>query len=509
VQTQVLIVGAGPTGLVLALWLTRLGVPFRIIEKNSGPGQASRAMAVQARTLEFYQQMGFATEVIDRGIKMEKLHLHAGGRVVAKLDFGHLGPGISPFPFALSFPQDEHEQLLITHLTAAGVKIDWNTELTQFTDDGQRITATLATPLGEEKCEAAWLCGCDGARSSVRNILNLGFSGGTYDQVFFVADVDATGDAAGKCINIFLTDNDFCIIFPIRTSGMIRLIGIVPQDLASREDLAFEDVQPYVTKLTALQIRKVNWFSKYHVHHRVADHFHKGRVFIAGDAGHIHSPVGGQGMNTGIGDAVNLAWKLAAVVQGRADSSILATYETERIAFAHALVATTDQLFQGIVSKGFMARLFRVLVPQYIAPIALRFRAVRRAQFRIVSQTRIRYRHSALSIGDAGRVHGGDRLPWLEQANNFAPLKSLDWQIHVYGTATRELQDAAGKLGLPLHSFAWNEQANGAGLHRDALYLVRPDGYVALADKSQHVGKLKKFLERLQISPRNMTPVAG
>src|SRR5262249_21382634 len=155
-------------------------------------------------------------------------------------------------------------------------------------------------------------------------------------------------------------------------------------------------------------------------------------------AGHVHSPAGGQGMNTGIGDSVNLAWKLAAVLGGRASPDLLDTYEAERVPFARSLVATTDRIFEGVVGQSMLARMVRTLFFPLILPFALRFAAVRRAQFRLVSQTRIAYRSSPLSDGSAGAVHAGDRLPWVEGIDNFAPLTSLDWQLHVYGQASAE-----------------------------------------------------------------------
>jgi hypothetical protein len=286
-------------------------------------------------------------------------------------------------------------------------------------------------------------------------------------------------------------------------SGQHRLIGLVPDALEGREDLTFEDVRPSLEALIDVRVQKVNWFSAYRVHHRVADHFRAGRAFLAGDAGHVHSPVGGQGMNTGIGDAVNLAWKLAAVVEGRADPTLLDTYESERIGFARALVATTDRLFQEVVGRGPTAQVFRSLLIPHLVPFLLGFQTLRREQFRLVSQTRIHYRESALSEGSAGDVHGGDRLPWVAGAGggNFAPLASLDWQVHVYGEARPELREAAGRIGLRLHAFAWDSAAEEAGLAADAMYLVRPDGHVALADAEQDPGALDRFLARFHLRP--------
>jgi len=494
---QVLIVGAGPTGLVLALWLARSQVPFRIIEKNSGPGQASRAMAVQARTLEFYRQLGIANQVIESGIRMSGGHLRQGSRVVADFQFDDIGPDISPFPFILSLPQDDHEHLLVKCLKESGIHVEWNTQLVQSREEGSAVKVTLRNGTAEEACEFAYVCGCDGARSTVRQELGLNFPGGTYEQLFYVADVQAEGLMFDEVVNACISPNSFILAFPVRSSGMFRLIGIVPQEIAGHKGLTFEEIRPYVKEQINVDVRKVNWFSTYHVYHRVADHFRQGRIFIAGDAGHIHSPAGGQGMNTGIGDAVNLAWKLASVVRGRIDPSVLDTYESERIAFARTLVATTDRLFQLGVSNGMQARLARGIFLRYIAPVLLRFRAARKAQFRLVSQTRIHYRaSSALSSGTAGKVHGGDRLPLVQSQDNFQPLISLDWQLHVYGAVTGALRDLANRWNVPVCSFSWDKKANLAGLVQNAAYLVRPDGHIALAQAEQDPQQMEKYFSQ-------------
>ena len=221
-----------------------------------------------------------------------------------------------------------------------------------------------------------------------------------------------------------------------------------------------------VIEWMSIDVERVNWFSTYRVHHRVADHFRKGCAFLLGDAAHIHSPVGGQGMNTGIGDAVNLAWKLAAVLDGRAPASLLDSYEPERIAFARRLVATTDQAFTGVTSDGAIARRVRLNLVPLLMPPLFSLAMVRRFMFRTVSQTSVNYRGSSLSEGRAGKVEGGDRLPWVKAdpsggtKDNFAPLRSLDWQVHVYGDVRAELEAVCEERKLPLHVFPWH-RGNG------------------------------------------------
>jgi hypothetical protein len=295
----------------------------------------------------------------------------------------------------------------------------------------------------------------------------------------------------------------------LKDDGHWRLVGTVRDELESRhENLSWDDVSRRVIEWMRIDVANVNWFSTYHVHHRVAERFRQGRSFLLGDAAHIHSPVGGQGMNTGIGDAVNLAWKLAAVLGERAEASLLDSYEPERIAFARRLVATTDRAFIGVTSSGAIARLVRLrLVPVFL-PLLFRFRPVRRLMFRTVSQTNVSYRESSLSEGRAGAVHGGDRLPWVEPelpgtgADNFTPLNSLDWQVHIYGEVSAEIRTACDRRKLPLHVFAWRPAMRRTGLRRDAVYLVRPDGYVALADSAASAEALTAYLDVRKIKLR-------
>jgi hypothetical protein len=254
-----------------------------------------------------------------------------------------------------------------------------------------------------------------------------------------------------------------------------------------------------------IDVERVNWFSTYHVHHRVADRFSEGRAFLLGDAAHIHSPVGGQGMNTGIGDAANLAWKLAAVLNGRADRSLLESYEPERIAFARRLVATTDRAFTGVTSDGAIARRVRLDLVPAVVPMIFTFAVTRRFMFRTISQTSLNYRGSSVSEGRAGTVHGGDRLPWVAPdsngVDNFTPLASLDWQVHVYGDPTPEVQAVCKERTLPLHVFPWRQQIGQAGLRRSAVYLVRPDGYVALADPEGRAAAITSYLDARKLTP--------
>ncbi len=496
--------------MVLALWLTRLGASVRIIDKTAEPGTTSRALAVQARTLEFYKQMGLANAVVEAGRKMLAANLWVTGRNVARIFFGDVGPDLSPYPYALIYPQDEHERFLIDHLANAGIKVERETELVSFEDTNDRVVARLKMLNGiSDICEAAYIAGCDGAHSLVRETLNIGFPGEQYEHLFYVADVEAGGTAMNGEINVGLDTSEFLAVFPLWEEGRARLVGTMRQEMTGKDEtLSWNDVSQRVMEWMQIDVHRVHWFSSYRVHHRVADHFRKGRAFLLGDAAHIHSPVGGQGMNTGIGDAVNLSWKLAAVLHERADASVLNTYEPERIAFAKRLVATTDEGFVGVTSSSATARLVRLkLVPLFL-PLLFKSRIVRRAMFRTVSQIAVHYRESSLSEGRVGGVHGGDRLPWVKaelnglDSDNFAPLALLDWQVHVYGEATPEIQRMCAQRKLRLHVFPWQPQMRRSGLQRNAVYLVRPDGYVALADSQRSAAAVTSYLDARRLTPR-------
>jgi 2-polyprenyl-6-methoxyphenol hydroxylase-like FAD-dependent oxidoreductase len=393
-DTDVFIVGAGPTGLVLALWLTRLGVRVRIVDKTAEPGTTSRALAVQARTLELYRQVGLADAVVARGRPMHAINLWAAGKPVAHAGLGDMGQGISPFPYALIFPQDEHERLLIDRLAQTGVDVERETELVSLEADARRVLIRLTRAGGAtETCEAAYVAGCDGAHSTVREAVEIGFPGGTYDHLFYVADVEARGPAINGELHAALDTTDFLAVFPLKEDGRARLIGTVRTEVRHQhENLSWKDVSRRVIQWMRVDVERVNWFSTYRVHHRVANQFRKGRAFLLGDAAHIHSPVGGQGMNTGIGDAVNLAWKLAAVVNGHADPSLLDSYEPERIAFARRLVATTDRAFTGVTSDKTIARHVRLDIVPVVVPMIFSFAITRRFMFRTISQTAVNYR---------------------------------------------------------------------------------------------------------------------
>ena len=498
-RTDVLIVGAGATGLTLALWLQRFGTRFRIVDTLPSAAPYSRALGVHARTLEFDRQLGFADDVVNGGVVMRGINLWVNRRKAAHVSLSDLGADLTPYPFVLDFAQDQHERLLIDQLASRGTGVERRTRLVALEERDDGLLATLECPDGTtDHCLASYVAGCDGAHSAVRSVTGIGFAGGSYERIFYVADVDASGPAVNGELHVDLGESDLLAVFAMKGENHVRLVGTVEGDtIPGDRRLSFDDVSRRPIEQLGLDVRRVHWFSTYHVHHRVATSFRRGRAFLLGDAAHIHSPVGAQGMNTGIGDAVNLSWKLASVLRG-SSPALLDTYAAERMPFAHRLIATTDRAFTIATKPGRVAAVVRTRVLPNVAGSLFRVTPFRRWLFRTVSQIAIDYRTSAVSVGRAGEVHGGDRLPWVpldERADNFASLQSLDWQVHVYGDADDQVIDACRRLGLTLTTFAWSPAAGRAGLARGATYLVRPDGYVAMAAESDAPTQLRDYFE--------------
>jgi 2-polyprenyl-6-methoxyphenol hydroxylase-like FAD-dependent oxidoreductase len=262
-DADVLIAGAGPTGLVLGLWLTRLGVRVRIVDRAEQMAATSRAVAVQARTLELYDQIGLADTVTARGRRAVGATLWVAGRKVARVVFGDMGIGISPYPYALIFPQDEHERVLIDRLRDAGVEVERRVELTGVEETDGHVVARLTGRSGAvETCRAAYLAGCDGAHSVVRDALAIGFPGGTYAHVFYVADVDASGPAMNGDVHVAFDTTDFLAVFPLKGDGRARLVGTLRSGAETQhESLSWDDVSTRVIDWMRIDVAHVNWFS--------------------------------------------------------------------------------------------------------------------------------------------------------------------------------------------------------------------------------------------------------
>jgi 2-polyprenyl-6-methoxyphenol hydroxylase-like FAD-dependent oxidoreductase len=519
-DTDVLIVGAGPTGLMLANQLVRNGIRAMIVDRHSGPAQQSRAMAVQARTLEIYAKMGVIDQALALGARGAAANMWANGKLTARIPIGDIGKSMSPFPFILMLGQDDNERILGQMLRSHGVDVQWNTELIALRQRSDRVEVDLKQPDGSARTlVAGWLAGCDGSRSAVRELNGITFPGAPYEHVFFVADTQATGSMKPGELNVYLWQDGFHLFFPMRGEDRWRVIGILPAGMRGRDGLTFDELVPALQQEAGanLAFQRCSWFSTYRIHHRAAERFRDRRCFLLGDAAHVHSPMGAQGMNTGLQDAYNLAWKLALVVKGRAGTDLLDSYEQERIPVAKRLLSTTDRAFQLVVSDNWLAGLFRTRIMARVAARAMTMERVRKLAFRTISQIGIRYPDSSLSENGEGMAKGapkaGDRFPWMQLRlrSGAAPQDLFDalddrcFNLLVFGTPEHKA-DAAAETDLVRVHVVPADPLNRAALARAQIpepssYLLRPDGHVGLCGTRLEDSAIGSYLSaRVRIS---------
>jgi 2-polyprenyl-6-methoxyphenol hydroxylase-like FAD-dependent oxidoreductase len=518
-DTDVLIVGAGPTGLMLANQLGRRGVRTLIIDRHAGPSLQTRALGVQARTLEIYAKLGLAGHALELGKRGTGANLWAEGRKTARVPLGEAGQDITRYPFILVLGQDDNERIMGDKLGDWGLAVQWNTELVGLAQDERRVTATLRQPDGATReVTAAWVGGCDGARSAVREKSGIGFPGAPYEHVFFVADTEATGDMVPDEVNVYLWREGFHLYFPMRGKDHWRVVGILPPALRDKPHVTLDDVIPSMrAESGSLAFKSCTWFSTYRIAHRSAARFRDRRCFLLGDAAHIHSPVGAQGMNTGLQDAYNLGWKLSLVAGGRADPALLDSYEDERIPVARRLLNTTDRGFRLVVSDNPLAGMLRTKILARIAAFLMRRESVQRFAFRTISQTGIHYRDSPLSESAAPMPghspRAGDRFPWLRLKlvpegpveDLFERLDDTRVTLIAFGQPAPSgilpsRDDLLRVLEIPADPA--NEQAlTRAGIPRLSFFLLRPDGHVGLCGLQLDEAVVRRYIaERLGIA---------
>jgi 2-polyprenyl-6-methoxyphenol hydroxylase-like FAD-dependent oxidoreductase len=487
IVSDVLVVGAGPTGLMLANWLTRLGVRTTVIDAKRGPTRESRALVVQARSIEIYDQLGIVDEVLAQGAQARWLAPGIGGRAFGRIPIGELGKGLTPYPRIYVLEQSRNEQILLDGLRRLGGDVRWEHRLVALGTSGASVEAAVTSPDGDVTLRARYCVGADGSSSAVREIRGIPFEGITNEQTFYVTDATETRGLVPEAVNVRPGERDFLLAFPMGPPGDYRLIGVV-RDADRDGQLTEDDTRELLRRVFSVTYGPSRWFSTYRIHHRVAAAFRDGPFFLAGDAAHVHSPVGAQGMNTGLQDAHNLAFKLADVLHGLASDASLDRYEAERRPVARRLVRTTDRLFGVVTSERRLLRTLRRWAPPLIAPVVVR--VVPRVSgasrlFGYVSQIRVHYwmseRAKAAARGRRGRVVGR-RLPWT--GSNFDALKSLTWQIHAYGSVDPDTVERL-KRELDLDVLVFPPAHRHTGLRDGLLYLVRPDGFVAAAATSE------------------------
>lgn len=510
-STQVLISGAGPTGLMAANQLARFGINFIIIDKKSGPTMESRAIAVTARSLEIYQQMGLSDQVLDDGQTITQASIYNRGKSKARINIGELGKGLSDFSYLLAFEQSKNETLLSQNLSAQGHQVHWQHELISLKEYKEQITAIAKYENNEITIKADYLIACDGATSPVRHQLGFSFEGGTYDHKFFVADTELSWNIDAEQLLIAPGSKSFSAFLPLKGDNKYRVIGTLPKHYATKTDISFQDLEESVKENIGIDIsfNKVNWFSIYQLHHRMVDQFKKHRVFLAGDSAHIHSPAGGQGMNTGLQDAYNLCWKLAAVLKKQANSQLLESYNEERLPFAKWLLRFTDQGFSTMTKTDPLTNFFRQNLVLNVINSLIKSPFVRPLIFKTISQTRYDYHRFSLSSTFSKqklKFKSGERLPYFP-GESIYPLftKATFHLLHIGNQALEQAEiDKIEQLfpfPITIVENPINNNWRALGVKKPLFLLVRPDNYLSLISDSIQKAQVQKFLSKARIRP--------
>jgi 2-polyprenyl-6-methoxyphenol hydroxylase-like FAD-dependent oxidoreductase len=494
-KTDVLIAGAGPVGLTMASELARYGLSVRLIDKNTERTDKSKALVLWARTLELMERMG--TDCIHRfieaGLKVQGTNILSGGEEIARVEMTHIE---SPYNFVLMIPQSDTERLLEGYLETFGLKAERQLELKQFQSSGDGVSCTLLHSDGrEESAEASWLIGCDGAHSTVRHQLGMEFHGGTLLSDWILADLHLSGVTGAPAINIFWHTEGVLALFPLR-GARYRVIADVGESSGSigegnRPAPTLEEVQRILDVRGPGGIRTSDpvWLSSFSINERKVSEYRSGRIFLAGDAAHVHSPAGGQGMNTGMHDACNLAWKLALVSRDIcAPEPLLSSYSTERSAIAKLVLEATGKATALAVMKGGIKQSIR----NHVASLVFGLAPFKRTMANLLSEVSVGYPDSPLNAKSA-HVHGGpepgQRAPIREGETAVGSGNTPRFVLFAEDTPTS--RSLLSKYPNLLEPSARKQYVDGG------IWIVRPDGYVALAAKHDAWNDVDAYLSRL------------
>lgn len=486
-QSRVLIAGAGPVGLTLAIALRLQGIGCRIVDPapTACPPDESRALAIAPRTMELLDRLGLAVPIAAAAQRVVGIAIHAGAAPIAELSLDGLE---SRFPFLLALEQGKTERIMIERLAALGGEVERGLRLDRFSQDDRGVEVELAYDDGRvERIGVDWLIGCDGAHSAVRHGLGLAFDGAAYEDDLRLIDARLEGPQPQDRAWLFLNRGEPPLgLIPMR-DGWFRIISILPTgSTAPDRDIPLE--QFFAARLSrfakpGMRLGAVRWQSRFRIHRRMVGRYRVGRVFLAGDAAHIHSPAGGQGMNTGIQDAINLGWKLAALLQGRATQGLLDSYDRERRPVAAGILRNTDRAMRQLRLNGGFAHLARRLV----LPVLVSMPGLRHRFAMGVSQLAVDYgtggwrgrRLPDPALADGRRLYEtlggfGQHLLLTPPGTDLAAIAAQVAQNPNLARLRPEIMSGGGQGGLP------------------PFLLVRPDLYIE--DAGEDLGALTTVL---------------
>jgi 2-polyprenyl-6-methoxyphenol hydroxylase-like FAD-dependent oxidoreductase len=522
-RTKVLIVGAGPSGLMMAAQLLRYGIQPMIIDSKQGPTTHSKALGVQARSLEIYRQMGVVSKVVQNGRQAQGIDYHINGKQRATLEFGNAGQGQTPFPYILLYQQDKNERLLLGYLTQNCCPVYWETSLVNLAQGAGFWEAELQSNQSSHRLICDWVIGADGAHSMVRKQLDIPFNGDTYPHYFYLADVKLNAPFLNSnYVQLYLAKSEFCGFFPMPEKDYYRIIGSLPRRFENNEEVKLENILPDLDKIAGyqVQVEEIMDSTTYKLHHRMAASFSKGSSFLVGDAAHIHSPVGAQGMNTGLQDAYNLAWKLAGVIGGTLQESVLASYAEERMPVAKELLSTTDRMFNFVTSGNWLVGLAK----KWVLPRLLKYLGstakAKAGFFSRVSQIAISYRESRINLhlSKGTWVKAGDRLPYLKV---YDEKKETETDLHEWCSKPGFTLIVLGRFEemylFTLAKWITNKYPgvlnffylppSGKNLevfnafqvdpHKQKAIIVRPDMYIGFLSDVVDIGMMDNYLQNV------------
>jgi 2-polyprenyl-6-methoxyphenol hydroxylase-like FAD-dependent oxidoreductase len=509
INTDLIIIGAGPTGLSLACQCIRYGIDFVVVEKNATVTPYSKAIGVQARTLEVYDQIGLADPAIERGTIASRVRLIEGGEVRGEMNLGNFGKDLSEYPYMLMLEQSKNEKLLYEFVLSHGRDVSWNTELENFSQDETGVTAQVKLPSGESQTiRGKFLAGCDGASSPVRHGLGLTFEGSTFERLFYVADARVEWDLPHDALHVCLAKEVFVAFFPMPGENRYRVVGTFPESKNEEQgEVLYEEIEQEIKHQVKLdlELSDVRWFSLYKVHSRRVNKFSNGRCFLAGDSAHIHSPAGAQGMNTGIQDAYNLAWKIALVVKGIASEELLDTYNEERLANAQRLLESTDRMFEFAAGSNWLMSFIRTTIFPPVAGFVASLESVSKRMFPLISQIGINYRNAALSDhtdDEPDDVKAGDRLPYflVDGESVFDKLKEPKFHLLLFSNSDRgnACEQILGKFGdlIDCHVIPITDRVREIFERKDDFCVfLRPDNYIAFISSEISARVVEEYLQ--------------
>lgn len=520
-RTEVLIIGAGPTGLMIACQLAMYNIDFLIIDKHESRPESSGALIVQARTLEIFQQMGIAAEAINNGIIAKRISLVYNGKKNVSEIIQDFGGRLSQFPFLLLLEQSNTEKLLLRFLNAKGYSVERNLSFKNFVEHNNEVSTIVASADStEQTIRSGFIIGADGADSNVRGFLKIPVIDKTYPHPFFILDCIAKTDLFPDEICFALTSSSVTGFFPL-TGSRWRIDSTIPMELQKKKNITLDNLARYFPAWSGLNIRiqAYQWFSVSRSHHKNVCEMQKGNCFLTGDAAHVITPVGAQGMNTGLQDAYNLAWKLAFVIRHFAKPDLLDTYRKERTGIAENFSHYADKIFVVLTSDNPLIKFFRIYIFRFILMFLIERLAnqkgFRLIFFKTISQIEIHYRKSIAYKATQGRFikgipNPGDRLPYAEfflygnKTDTHNILKVSCFNLIILSD---NIPDEFGRISTQyqfsiLHIPLLPETIKIyqiLGVIKSGYYLVRPDCHIALRSSTLDSAILNNYVQQFLI----------